>query len=128
MLANCLVSPTLPASDLQRARRFYAEKLGLTPQQESSDSLSYRCGGDTTFNVFLSGGVASGTHTQVAWITTDIEAEVADLKARGLVFEEYDTPSLKTVNSIAMLGPDGKGAWFKDSEGNLLVVFEFSGS
>ncbi len=57
----------------------------------------------------------------MAWITNDLEGEVAALKARGVVFEEYDLPGLKTVNSVATLA-QGKGAWFKDSEGNLLAV------
>jgi hypothetical protein len=58
------------------------------------------------------------------WLMEDVESEVATLKARGVVFEEYDLPSLKTVNSIATIGP-GKGAWFKDSEGNLLSLAQF---
>jgi catechol 2,3-dioxygenase-like lactoylglutathione lyase family enzyme len=119
MLANCPVYPTLPASDLQRARRFYAEKLGLTSESEGPEGLRYRCGEHTQFLLFPTQGMASGTHTQLAWVTPNIEAEVAELKARGLVFEEYERPSLKTVNSIATTGPF-KGAWFKDSEGNLL--------
>ncbi len=69
-------------------------------------------------------GTASGTHTQVAWTTHAIEAEVADLKGRGVVFEEYDTPDLKTVQSVATIGPS-KAAWFKDSEGNLLALVQF---
>ena len=74
--------------------------------------------------LFASQGDASETHTQAGWITNDIEAEVAALKARGLNFEEYDTPSLKTINSIAIMGPV-KAAWFKDSEGNLLGLMQF---
>jgi catechol 2,3-dioxygenase-like lactoylglutathione lyase family enzyme len=127
MLANCRIHSTLPASDLERARRFYAEKLGLTPEQEEPGGLLYRCGEGSLFPLFPSQGEASGTHTQAGWITNDIEAEVADLKARGVVFEEYDTPGLKTVNSIATAGSD-KVAWFKDSEGNLLVVGQFEGN
>ena len=124
MLANLHIYATLPAADLQRARRFYAEKLGLTPDREAAGGLFYRCGGDTEFSLFASQGAASGAHTQAGWITDDIEAEVADLKARGVVFEEYDMPSLKTVNSIATTGPV-KAAWFKDSEGNLLGFMQF---
>jgi catechol 2,3-dioxygenase-like lactoylglutathione lyase family enzyme len=124
MLADCPIQATLPAADLERARRFYAEKLGLMPESEWADGLFYRCGANTTFLVFPSQGQALGAHTQMAWITNDIEAEVAALKARGVVFEEYDTPNLKTVNSVARLA-QGKGAWFKDSEGNLLAVDQF---
>jgi len=115
---------TLPATDLERARRFYAEKLGLAPESEAPDgALYYRCDG-IRFVLFLSQGAASGEHTQAGWIVDDIEAEVAELKARGLAFDEYDTPSLKTVNSVATTGP-AKAAWFKDSEGNLLGLVQF---
>ena len=121
MLTNSPIYASLPAADLERARRFYAEKLGLTPESELEGGLFYRCGKDSRFAVFTSQGEASGTHTQAMWLVEDVESAVAALKARGVVFEEYDVPSLKTVNSIATLGP-GKGAWFKDREGNLLSL------
>ena len=124
MLANSPIYPSLPAADLERARRFYAEKLGLTPESEGAGGLWYRCGKDSRFSVFPSQGEASGTHTQAIWLVDDVESEVAALKARGVVFEEYDVPSLSTVNSIATVGP-GKGAWFQDSEGNLLSLVQF---
>jgi catechol 2,3-dioxygenase-like lactoylglutathione lyase family enzyme len=124
MLADCPIHATLPAADLERAKRFYAEKLGLTPESELPDGLFYRCGGNTRFLLFPSQGAASGAHTQMTWTTNDIEAEVAVLKARGVVFEEYDTPDLKTVNSVATIA-QSKGAWFKDSEGNLLALGQF---
>ena len=127
MLADRPIHTTLPATDLQRAKRFYAEKLGLTPETElpdMRDGLFYRCGGGTRFLVFPSPNAASGTHTQMTWKTNDIEADVTALKARGVVFEEYDMPGLKTVNSVATIG-ESKGAWFKDSEGNLLALGQF---
>jgi len=125
MLADYPITTALPAVDLERARRFYAEKLVLTPEREIPGGLLlYRCGGDTRFSLFTSQGAASGTHTQASWVVDDVEAEVAALKARGVIFEEYDTPSLKTVNSIVTAGPI-KGGWFKDSEGNLLGVMQF---
>jgi len=125
MLADHPITAALPAVDLERARRFYAEKLGLTSEREIPGGfLLYRCGGDTRFSLFTSQGAASGTHTQASWVVDDVEAEVAALKARGVVFEEYDTPSLKTVNGIVTAGPI-KGGWFRDSEGNLLGVMQF---
>jgi catechol 2,3-dioxygenase-like lactoylglutathione lyase family enzyme len=127
MLADCLIHFALPATDLERARRFYAEKLGLTPQTElpdTRDGLFYRCVGGTRFLLFPSPIATSGTHTQMTWRTNDIDAEVAALKARGVIFEEYDTPEVKTVNSVATIG-QSKGAWFKDSEGNLLALGKF---
>jgi catechol 2,3-dioxygenase-like lactoylglutathione lyase family enzyme len=124
MLSECTIHTALPATDLQRARRFYAEKLGLTPESEGQDGLFFRCGGGSRFLVFPSGGAASGTHTQMTWNTPKIEAAVVELKARGVVFEEYDTPEVKTIDGVATLG-QSKGAWFKDSEGNLLALGQF---
>ena len=124
MFANDPIYASLPAADLERAKRFYAEKLGLTPESELPGGLFYRCGKDTRFSVFTSEGEASGTHTQALFLVEDVESAVAALKARGVIFEEYDLPSLKTVNSIATIGT-AKGAWFKDSEGNLLSLAQF---
>jgi catechol 2,3-dioxygenase-like lactoylglutathione lyase family enzyme len=94
MLADRPIHTALPATDLERARRFYVEKLGLTPETElpdRRDGLFYRCDGGTRFLLFPSPHAASGTHTQMTWTTHDIEADVAALKARGVVFEEYDS-------------------------------------
>src|SRR3954447_4543276 len=99
MLANYPIHATLPATDLERAKRFYTEKLGLTAESEASEGVFYRSGA-TRFLIFPSGGAANGTHTQLSWTVDDIESEVAALKARGVVFEEYDMPSLKTINSV----------------------------
>ena len=125
MLADRPIHATLPASDLERAKRFYTERLGLSQEMEAPGGIFFRCGEGTRFLVFPSGGTASGTHTQIGWSVEDIEAEVADLKARGVVFEEYDTPYLRTVESVATTGPI-KAAWFKDSEGNLLGLVQFA--
>jgi catechol 2,3-dioxygenase-like lactoylglutathione lyase family enzyme len=127
MLTDRPIHTALPATDLERAKRFYAEKLGLTPETELPDlrdGLFYRCGEGTRFLVFPSPNATSGTHTQMTWRTNDIEAEVAALKARGVIFEEYDTPEVKTLNSVATIG-QSKGAWFRDSEGNLLALGQF---
>ncbi len=108
---------------MERAKRFYSEKLGLTAESEAPEGVFYRSG-DTRFLVFPTGGTASGTHTQLSWTVDDIEAEVAALKARGVIFEEYDFPSLKTINGVATMGPV-KIAWMKDSGGNLLSIAQF---
>jgi catechol 2,3-dioxygenase-like lactoylglutathione lyase family enzyme len=123
MLASYPIHTTLPATDLERAKRFYTEKLGLTVESEAPEGIYFRSG-DTRFLVFPSGGTASGTHTQLSWTVDDIEAEVAALQARGVRFEEYDMPSLKTINGVALMGPV-KIAWIKDSEGNLLSIAQF---
>jgi predicted enzyme related to lactoylglutathione lyase len=122
MLDSANVYATIPAQDLERARSFYAEKLGLQPEEERPDGLRYRCG-DGGFLLFASSGEPSGTHTQAGWDVDDIEAAVEALRGRGVVFEEYDLPGFKTVNGIAEI--EGvRGAWFKDSEGNLLAIGE----
>lgn len=129
MLEHSDVATRLPARDLERARAFYAEKLGLEPVEERPGGLRYRCG-TSYFVVFESAGAASGTHTQMGWEVADVEATVAALRARGVVFEEYDLPGLTTVDGIAEVtgnypskgGIGEKGAWFRDSEGNLLGI------
>lgn len=111
---------TLPAQDIERAKAFYAEQLGLSPTSEDKVGVHFVVGG-TRFRLFRSGGSASGTHTQLALMVGDVAAQVSALRSRGLRFEEYDYPNLKTVDGIADLGY-AKAAWFKDSEGNLLGI------
>jgi catechol-2,3-dioxygenase len=115
---------TLPAQDVARAKAFYAERLGLSPTSEDKLGVHFVVGG-TRFRLFKSGGSASGTHTQLALMVGDVAAQVGALRARGLQFEEYDYPNLKTVNGVADLGY-AKAAWFKDSEGNLLGIAELT--
>src|SRR5262244_436374 len=128
MLADSEVATRLPAKDLARAKAFYWEKLGLEPVAERLGGLLYRCGSGY-FALFESAGAASGSHTQMAWEVADIEATVVALRGRGVVFEEYGLPGLKTVNGIAEIegnypskGVGERGAWFRDSEGNLLGI------
>jgi catechol 2,3-dioxygenase-like lactoylglutathione lyase family enzyme len=128
-LARGEVAARLPAQDLERARAFYADKLGLHPVEEREGGLRYRCG-STVFSLFASTGASSGTHTQMGWTVDDIEATVRELRDRGVVFEEYDLPGLRTVDGIADIegaypsdgGVGERGVWFRDSEGNLLGI------
>jgi catechol 2,3-dioxygenase-like lactoylglutathione lyase family enzyme len=123
------VATRLPAQDLQRARAFYAEKLGLEPSEERPGGLLYRCARGE-FALFESAGAASGSHTQMGWEVEDIEETVAELRGRGVAFEEFDFPGLRTIDGIAEVegnypSKGGKGeraAWFRDSEGNLLGI------
>jgi catechol 2,3-dioxygenase-like lactoylglutathione lyase family enzyme len=123
------VATRLPVQNLERARLFYAEKLGLEPVEERPGGLLYRCGSGA-FALFLSSGASSGTHTQMGWEVADLRATVEALRARGVKFEEYDLPGFKTVNGIAEVSGNypSKGgvgelaAWFRDSEGNLLGI------
>lgn len=102
MLDNSAVSSRLPAQDLERARAFYAEKLGLEPSEERPGGLHYQCA-RSEFALFRSDGTASGAHTQMAFQVDDIEAAVAQLKARSPVFEEYDLPGLTTVGGVTQV-------------------------
>lgn len=119
----------LPAQDLDRARRFYAEKLGLEPVEERSAGLRYRVAGGE-FALFLSAGAPSGEHTQMGWEVDDIEVAVRELRERGVAFEEYEMPGLTTVDGIAEIegnypskgGVGERAAWFRDSEGNLIGI------
>jgi len=111
---------TLPAKDLDRAKAFYADRLDLHPLSEDRAGVHFVMGG-TRFRLFRSGGVASGAHTQLALVVADVDGLVAQPKARGLEFENYDYPNLKTVDGVADLGY-ARAAWFKDSEGNLLGI------
>ena len=122
MLSKLEIHATLPVQNLERARRFYAEKLGLTPISERTAGLMYQ-GKNSWFLLFPSSGMSNGTFTQAGWGTDNIEAEVAELKARGVEFVEYNLPNFKTVNSIATMGAN-RSAWFKDSEGNLLGIVQ----
>lgn len=128
MLKHSHVATRLPARDLDRARAFYAEKLGLEPVEERSGGLLYQCGGGR-FALFASTGTASGDHTQMAWEVDDLEAVVEELRSRGVVFEEVDVPGFRTVGGIAHVegnypsaGTGERAAWFRDSEGNLLGI------
>jgi catechol 2,3-dioxygenase-like lactoylglutathione lyase family enzyme len=130
MLANARLANRLPAQDLERARAFYAEKLGLEPVEERPGGLRYVCASGE-FALFQSTGRASGEHTQMGWEVDDIDATVRELRARGVVFEEYDFPGLKTVDGIAHIegnypskGIGERAAWFRDSEGNMLGIGE----
>ncbi len=131
LLTGARVATRLPARDLDRARRFYAERLGLEPVDERPGGLLYRCSG-VEFALYRSTGASPGTFTQMAFEVDDIERVVSELRRRGVVFEEVDVPGLRTTDGIA--GVDGyyptkgcraeRAAWFHDSEGNLLGVGE----
>jgi catechol 2,3-dioxygenase-like lactoylglutathione lyase family enzyme len=123
MLKDCRVHTTLPVSDLARAREFYESVLGIPPTTELPSGVFYDCGERTRFALSKSAGASSGAHTQMAFVTNDILSEVQSLKTRGVEFVDYDTDAIKTVDSIADVGPL-KAAWFKDTEGNVVAIME----
>jgi catechol 2,3-dioxygenase-like lactoylglutathione lyase family enzyme len=121
MLSARRVHATLPTPDPERLRAFYEDTLGLTPFAVREANVLYRVGEGTLFAITRSGIRPSG-HTQMAFTVPDLEAEVADLRGRAVVFEEYEMP--KTENGIARM-PQGRAAWFKDPDGNLIGLVQF---
>src|ERR1700733_13975852 len=123
MLSDARFEAAVPCSDLQRAKSFYADKLCLTPADEGPPGALYEGRDGTRFLLFPSSGSASGSHSQLGFMVADIDAEVRDLRQRGVQFEDYDFPGFDKATGIADVGGT-RAAWFKDSEGNLLGLVE----
>lgn len=126
MLSNARFEARIPTQDLARARRWYSEKLGLEPAEEREGGLRYE-GASGVFCLFASAGASDGSFTQMGFYVDDIEAAVAELRARGVVFEEYEG----CVNGIMDIrgnypskGRGERAAWFRDCEGNMLGIAE----
>jgi catechol 2,3-dioxygenase-like lactoylglutathione lyase family enzyme len=127
MLTDARVATRIPVRDLDKARQFYADKLGLEPSEERPGGLLYRCESGE-FALFGSAGTSPGTFTQMAFDVDDLRATVAALKERGVEFEEVDVPGLETVDGIAEVegnypskgGVGELAAWFRDLDGNML--------
>jgi predicted enzyme related to lactoylglutathione lyase len=122
MLSKRVMNTTIPAKDLGRAKKFYSEKLGFEPDSETPAGVTYKCR-DSSFLLYPTQFAGTAQHTLAGWQTDAIEKEMEELRKRGVKFEEYDYPGLKTVNGIATIG-SGKSAWFKDSEGNILAIVQ----
>ncbi len=120
MLSKATIHAYIPVSDVTRARRFYEEKVGLRPKQEYAGGVIYECGGAEVF-MYPTSNAGTSRASQAYWQVDDVEKEVAELKARGVRFEEYDMPGVTMKNSIAT-GGGAKTAWFKDTEGNILAI------
>jgi predicted enzyme related to lactoylglutathione lyase len=123
MLQNAPMYSYIPARDVARARRFYEDKVGLKPKQEIAGGVVYEFGKGTACFLYPTQNAGTSKASQAFWQVEDIEREVAELRKRGVRFEEYDTPEMKTTNSI-FTGGGAKAAWFKDSEGNILAVIQ----
>ncbi len=123
MLSEARVGAALPCQDFERAKGWYKEKLGLAPAFEDADQGAiFKFPGGGEFMLFPSTGAPSGSHTQLSFQVEDLDAEIAELRKAGVVFEQYDFPGFKTdENGIAELGGK-RGAFFKDSEGNLIGI------
>lgn len=129
MLSDSKVEANIPAADLQRAREFYATKLGLEPSAEyGGEALAYTTAGGTRFNVYRTEYAGQAGHTIAQWHVDDIEGEVRDLTAKGIEFEQYDMPGVEWKDGIASIPGMGRAAWFKDSEGNIMCIDESAAS
>ena len=119
------ISAVLCSTDLARSREFYERLVGLTLSAETiPNHLVFDCGGGTTLLVYGRPAASKADHTQVRFWTDDVERDVRELAGRGVVFEDYDFPTLKTVGHVAATPGIGKSAWFKDPDGNTLAVFQ----
>jgi predicted enzyme related to lactoylglutathione lyase len=122
------ITATLPAQDVGRAKAFYVGKVGLqaseSPSLEASDGRVGLMVGDGVNQLFVypARTRSSGEFTQAVIQVADVRAAVAEMRGRGVEFEEYDTPETRTVDGIARTPDGGEGAWFKDSEGNLVGI------
>lgn len=123
MLNDLRCHTTIPAQDLGRAKAWYREKLGLRPYEEDPQGIWFRCGDGSVLMLYPSAYAGTAQHTVIGWLTTDLDGDVAALRARGVTFEEYDIPGLRTVSGIGLFGRY-RGAWFKDSEGNTLMIYD----
>ncbi|TLM70287.1 VOC family protein [Pseudarthrobacter sp. NamB4] len=122
MLKDSPLMAVLPAKDIDRAKDFYRDKLGLEPSESiDEENLIYRCGNGTSFLLYQTDNAGSAKNTQMGWETDNLERDMEDLRGRGVTFEDYDFPGLKTENGVATIGW-AKAAWFLDSEGNILNI------
>ncbi len=127
MLTNACIHPTLPAVDLNRARKFYEEKLGLKAVRVDpppAPGVTYEAGEGTSLHIYQR-TATKADHTVAAFEVDDAEKEIKELQAKGVVFQDIDIPSMgiKTVNGIVTMG-EIKGGWFTDTEGNILSVVQ----
>ncbi len=113
----------IPVKDLERAKRFYEQKLGLVPKEEKLGGVVYEFAANTACFMYPTPNAGSSRASQAYWQVEDVEREVAELRRRGVEFEEYDSPGMKTENGILSAG-GARVAWFRDSEGNTLALVQ----
>jgi len=123
MLGKADATPMIAVSDLDRARKFYEDALGLETKEEWGEGVTLESG-DTLINLYKSEFAGTNKATALNFDVDDIEKEVGELKEKGIFFEQYDLPGLEPQGDL-YVGPDGfKTAWFKDPDGNILSLIE----
>ena len=123
MLGEHPIDVVLLATDLESSKDFYAGKPGLEILSESEEGITYKCGGDSRLAVTKSTTGTADEQTQAGWRVDDLDAELAELRSRGVEIQEYDTPELKTVDGIADLG-FARTAWIVDPHKNALSILQ----
>lgn len=123
MLGDHPIDVVLLATDLEESKAFFAGKLGLAILHESEEEITYKCGGDSQLSVTKSTTGTSDEQTQAGWRVTDLDAELAELRSRGVEIQEYDMPGLKTVDGVADVG-FARIAWIVDPHRNALAILE----
>ena len=123
MLGKADATPMIAVKDIDRAKQFYKEKLGLKPFEEMGDDFFMLKSGDTTLNVYKSEFAGTNKATLLTFDVDDIDTEVRELKQKGVSFERYDVEGLTPEGDIYR-GQNMKTAWFKDPDGNILSLIE----
>jgi catechol 2,3-dioxygenase-like lactoylglutathione lyase family enzyme len=125
MINDNKVSAVLVSTNLGQAQRFYEDKIGLRLSPATiKNHLVFECGDGTSLLIYGRPGGNKADHTQVRFWSTNIETDVAELDARGVTFEEYDTETFKTINHVVTTAGIGRSAWFKDPDGNTIALFQ----
>ena len=126
MFEKLMATAVLPASDIARAKQWWHDVLGRDPVYEDAEgeALFYDIGG-TGVMVYRSDFAGTAKNTSLNLITDDLDRDMTQLRTHGVMFHDYDMPGLKTVDGVAEIG-DERGAWFSDSEGNILDLGQVS--
>ncbi|MDI2129105.1 VOC family protein [Yinghuangia seranimata] len=123
MLSATPLQPVIPVADLDRAKHFYEDALGVKVHDEHPEEVGFDSGGQR-FSMYVTPTAGQAAHTLATWEVDDLDAEMAGLRSHGVAFEDYEMPGLKTVNGVAEAEDGMRAAWFKDSEGNILCLHE----
>jgi catechol 2,3-dioxygenase-like lactoylglutathione lyase family enzyme len=123
MLQDCDSTSMIPTGNLEAARRFYEDVLQFEPIYENPGGITYRSG-KTLFSLYLTQSPGPAQHTLIGWIVEDIEQMTDELRARGVTFEQYHFPGFSTNEKGIGVVEGEKGAWFRDSDGNILSIWE----